>query len=185
MKKVLLALLILSVVLIGATSSSYSALTDSPGDKFIDDNTGLTWYDPSYFLGDGKTAIDAWLASNPDWRYATFSDLEGLITSADPLSSSYTNIIGDETSTASNHLNWGGYYATADSYANILEYFLGSVPHNPTMYDLSDLSTGPIPTYSIGAWIVEDNSVVPIPGAVWLLGSGLIGLAGLRKKLRG
>jgi hypothetical protein len=29
------------------------------------------------------------------------------------------------------------------------------------------------------------NSVVPIPAAIWLLGSGLIGLAGFRKKLKG
>jgi hypothetical protein len=34
----------------------------------------------------------------------------------------------------------------------------------------------------LGAWVVAD--VVPIPGAVWLLGSGLVGLVGLRKKLK-
>jgi hypothetical protein len=31
---------------------------------------------------------------------------------------------------------------------------------------------------------VYDNIPVPIPGAIWLLGSGLIGLVGTRKKLR-
>jgi hypothetical protein len=30
-----------------------------------------------------------------------------------------------------------------------------------------------------------ETTPVPIPGAVWLLGSGLLGLAGLRRKLRG
>jgi hypothetical protein len=30
----------------------------------------------------------------------------------------------------------------------------------------------------------KEFSTVPIPGAVWLLGSGLIGLLGLRKKFK-
>ena len=33
--------------------------------------------------------------------------------------------------------------------------------------------------------LVTVNNAVPIPGAVWLLGSGLIGLVGLRRKMRG
>ena len=36
------------------------------------------------------------------------------------------------------------------------------------------------------AWAVHDGDIgaVPIPGAIWLLGSGLIGLVGFRKKIR-
>jgi len=33
-------------------------------------------------------------------------------------------------------------------------------------------------------WIEVGPSTVPVPGAVWLLGSGLIGLVGFRRKLR-
>ena len=36
--------------------------------------------------------------------------------------------------------------------------------------------------YSV--WIGPGNSEVPIPGAVWLLGSGLVGLVGLRRKYK-
>jgi hypothetical protein len=49
--------------------------------------------------------------------------------------------------------------------------------------------------YENGAWVPYDGTntpvriqgdvgAVPIPGAIWLLGSGLIGLVGLRKKLK-
>jgi hypothetical protein len=34
------------------------------------------------------------------------------------------------------------------------------------------------------AWAVRDGDVVPIPGAIWLLGSGLIGVIGIRMKFR-
>lgn len=35
----------------------------------------------------------------------------------------------------------------------------------------------------IGAWLYR--TATPIPGAVWLLGSGLIGLVGIRRKMKG
>jgi len=35
-----------------------------------------------------------------------------------------------------------------------------------------------------GGMTVSDPTAVPIPGAVWLLGSGLVGLAGLRRKFK-
>lgn len=44
-------------------------------------------------------------------------------------------------------------------------------------------STYPYPYVSAELWI-DNVSTVPIPGAVWLLGSGLIGLVGFRKKLK-
>ena len=35
-----------------------------------------------------------------------------------------------------------------------------------------------------GAWVVAGISEIPIPGAVWLLGSGLVGSIAIRKKLK-
>jgi len=43
----------------------------------------------------------------------------------------------------------------------------------------SDWATGSTGGSGPGSW-----SVVPIPGAVWLLGSGLVGLVGLRRKFQ-
>jgi len=35
-----------------------------------------------------------------------------------------------------------------------------------------------------GVWVNNAGSPVPIPAAVWLLGSGLLGLIGIRKKIK-
>jgi hypothetical protein len=46
----------------------------------------------------------------------------------------------------------------------------------------ADVYYGALSTESkVGSW---EYTVVPIPGAAWLLGSGLIGLVGLRRKLK-
>jgi hypothetical protein len=48
--------------------------------------------------------------------------------------------------------------------------------------------TGPPPDYeTLSESLINNNyegAPVPIPGAIWLLGSGLIGLVGFRKKLK-
>lgn len=46
----------------------------------------------------------------------------------------------------------------------------------------AELTTGSFDVTGIDNVVVAEAAVVPIPGAVWLLGSGLIGMAGLRKK---
>jgi hypothetical protein len=41
------------------------------------------------------------------------------------------------------------------------------------------------PNYAFRVWVeVEETSPVPIPGAIYLLGSGLLGLVGIRKKIK-
>ena len=44
------------------------------------------------------------------------------------------------------------------------------------------------PALAAGHWFADDftfaGAPIPIPGAVWLLGSGLIGIVGIRKKFK-
>ena len=51
-------------------------------------------------------------------------------------------------------------------------FWYGTLPGNNSLLDY-------IPDSSYGAWATK---VVPIPGAVWLFGSGLLGLIGIARK---
>ncbi|MBU1194160.1 MAG: VPLPA-CTERM sorting domain-containing protein [Proteobacteria bacterium] len=48
----------------------------------------------------------------------------------------------------------------------------------------SDWQVAPLdyPDFGFGVYARIEGSPVPVPGAIWLLGSGIIGLAGLRRK---
>ena len=47
-------------------------------------------------------------------------------------------------------------------------------------WGVMDVDDGDNPPY-LGAWVT--TSSVPIPAAVWILGSGLIGFVGIRRRL--
>lgn len=65
-----------------------------------------------------------------------------------------------------------GPFSPADVFAGAVGYLLAG----PTVSTL-----GLIPPDNVDAW---SDSPVPIPGAVWLLGSGLVGFVGLRRKFK-
>jgi len=50
-------------------------------------------------------------------------------------------------------------------------------------FDIGTLGAGESAEFSL-QYILGEGSAVPIPGAVWLLGSGLLGLVGLRRKFK-
>ena len=60
-----------------------------------------------------------------------------------------------------------GFFYGFEEYANIISFFV-----------LTDNYVGIVN-------LTTKTSPVPLPGAIWLLGSGLLGLAGLRKQVRG
>jgi hypothetical protein len=71
--------------------------------------------------------------------------------------------------------DWKGDAPLGEDYLN---YFGWGTTPAQTWNDISNTST-------IKAYVVEKNlNPVPIPAAVWLLGSGLLGLIGIRKKIR-
>ena len=84
----------------------------------------------------------------------------------------------------------GDFDITVDSFGEVsitIDDFTSSVLGDPTYAKLifsSDYqSTGTNTAEYL--YTTLETSPVPIPGAVWLLGSGLLGLAGIRRKVRG
>lgn len=90
-----------------------------------------------------------------------------------------------------------GYMEVLSTYDPIYKYWfpnadLAFAAANPTSFTLSTAASvyfGVADSYygdnSSGMSLLVSGSPVPIPAAAWLLGSGLIGLIGLRRKMRG
>jgi hypothetical protein len=74
---------------------------------------------------------------------------------------------------------------------SIYYFWSGTVVDNPDFPDrawLFEFNSGSQGYNGFGyerhAWAVRDMSPIPIPSAVWLLGSGLIGIVGVRRKFK-
>lgn len=88
----------------------------------------------------------------------------------------------------SNSQVWTGTRDNGMAYdTNYLGVFAGNVRYGEVTYDavswISAGTTGGSVSKRLYA-ISAVQTVVPIPGAVWLLGSGLIGIVGIRRKLK-
>jgi hypothetical protein len=82
------------------------------------------------------------------------------------------------TLTAYDNLNNFIESVASDSDINTLDFF-GLIANTPIA---KVIVTFNLPAYGWGLDDLYFGGQVPIPGAVWLLGSGLLGLVGLRKK---
>jgi hypothetical protein len=92
-------------------------------------------------------------------------------------------LVGPEAGDAFSYVNWN------DSEPNNNGYVYMRIDDTGKWYDDSDVLAGQGVPHSlqdpvIGYFVEYEYDPVPIPGAIWLLGSGLIGLIGLGKKLK-
>jgi len=78
----------------------------------------------------------------------------------------------------------GAHHITGDFNANWLFELYNSSSWSPANDVFDDLQTLPLDRLNTSVTRAYYYSPVPIPGAVWLLGSGLVCLVGVRKKLK-
>lgn len=191
----------------GIVGNANAALWDRSGGLIYDDDLNITWLaDANYAQTSGYDAdgLMTWSAANTwatnlsfggavDWRLPTadptcgsmavncinsemghlfYTELSGtayssIATSGDPDLNLFTNI----------RLNQKWYWtSTPGLYSGryTFDFFYGY------QAELRTYSEQPV-------WAVHDGDVgspVPLPGAIWLLGSGLIGMVGTRRKFK-
>jgi hypothetical protein len=166
-----------------AVGSAYD--TYSPGSGL------MNWADAKAWAAsldiDGVPGADGWRLPDSDTSCSAYN------CTGSELGNLFYNVLGGTagSSIATNHnsnydlftnvqsgLFQSGHYWTAVDYA--------PVPSNAWNFIMSTgYQSSDIKTNSIYAWAVQSgNAEVPVPAAVWLFGSGLLGLMGLGRQRR-
>ena len=188
-------ILIVIVVLIIAPANVFSAVvpyTSGGVDMVLDESTNLYWMadlsryaDITFPQVEEQIAADnaAMYGNTDSWQLAGFDEVISLFGETpdkakvelfDPYLDADNSLYRYEGRTAT--------FAYTD--AHYYEFY-----RIPTYSDsISAYGTGAFWDDStdpyLGAWVYTTETPVPIPGAVWLLGSGLIGIVGVRRKFK-
>ncbi|MCP3873160.1 MAG: hypothetical protein GY699_08415 [Desulfobacteraceae bacterium] len=188
MKKLVIRILLTFVLSFFGVSSSFAGLLSGP----------IT---APYSWGDGNNNIRTGLSDNvPEytrWFYGsaynsfTNADVYVYYGLSDPMTISDASLFNyhDSSTTipVAGHPDWPDQIALLASESDII--FFKSVDGYYGAWKIDDFFQGGVS----GTWyFLDDGSAdftntgnVPIPGAVWLLGSGLLGLAGVSKSKKG
>lgn len=180
----ILVFLFVTLLAYGFTGQANAAPADIGNGLIWDEDTNLMWLQnnpvaPMTF--DGVAGAEYWAEElfffgHDDWRLPTWMEFYNL-TSVHDFGPNEIGLIEDPWSDIPNIPAWTstptGNEATALAYGAQLDglgelvYFQEAVPTS----------------YYLSAFAVR-GPVVPVPSAIWLLGSGLIGLVGIRRKVR-
>ncbi len=197
----------LAATLLAFSVNANSALIDN-GLYTTDDVSGLDWLDLTVTDSQAYNSVEA---LNPGWRHATNSEVENIFSTlfdgyysnlSNGGSSSSSGAYADQYEDTINFMSLFGITGTFNDNGYITEYSWGAyLDENNILRQMgARLSTwsgattlsGIDPTLDIGSIINTGNSyygtymvrasVVPVPAAVWLFASGLIGLVSLAKR---
>ncbi len=198
--------ILISLALLGLSVSSANASLVSGNTTFGDDTTtidtvsGLEWLDLTHTAGLSYDVVSARLVDSGDdlfgWRYATLDEVATFWTNAGGGGGSYA---GDADAWVEGIFGYwatsvaGGedaYFLTAEGGApgshvyGLLADYSNQSPTPPSEF-LAYLNSGEIEDsnsrFDIGSALVK-VTVVPVPAAIWLFGTALIGFVGISRR---
>ncbi len=197
------------VICLGATVAQADLIVDT-GNPELPFESGLLLKYPEEWIAGKFTLDQAYIITQVQgliggWRSDMAGDINAVIRAADPTNQNLPGKIlwtASFTPTQYGQFIWQGpdaltWYLTTGSYWLAFEVpsssnFYGVMKDN-AVTPLVEYATSPgtgiyseyQPNMKTGFRIYADAAAVPVPGALWLMGSGLVGLMGLRRKFSG
>ena len=141
-------------------------------------NYNLTANFDSSGIFTGGTLLATGTTSDPAWQSGTIisAGLTAFGFSGNGSAGTFEFEFNDPAMTGDMAAYWGGYSGVIASTTNMSPAYTGdwdpSLNNNPNFWMQSFSATGNVDTF------------VPVPAAVWLFGSGLVGLAGFARRRR-
>lgn len=208
-KKIGIIGLCLATLLLLTTPAGAISVTDNFTKPGFDIDYTLTWgalgastagyYDATLTIdSSASTTTDTWYASAFLFKFFDGSSPSDIIigggwtpTDGNTNSSFGWAVDGSPGSSFSRSDGFSGFYATGGAYSGVL---IGSAPIDIN-FQFSDINGASLNSdsmpFKVGYWSTDapgegfgqlSTNAVPEPGTLFLLGSGLIGLAGFRRK---
>jgi hypothetical protein len=171
-------------------SNSYAALVDN-GNSMIDTGTGLQWLDLTETLGSSWNTVEgSTLVTNDGYVHATVAQVQTLFLNAGFLTTDNANNVLNDPAAADllaflgctqfcGTVNATGRgFADNGTFKSRPNYHTSGLGAGAAVISLQTSDLDLVDT-TAGHFLVKP---VPVPAAVWLFGSGLLGLAGMARR---
>ena len=184
-------------VLVISTSANSALIERLGGLAYYDDAADLTWLVDANAAGTTMNWADAnsWAASLTvggidGWRLASTEPASpGDNQTGSEMGNLFYNVLGGTAGTSITTSHNDNYDLFGNIQSNVYWSATEYAPNTNLAWTF-DMSNGlqydVYKTFNLYAWAVQsgDVSAVPVPAAVWLFGSGLVGLIGLARRKR-
>lgn len=142
-----------------------TAMFENDGIYFYDMGTDLYWYDPGEFHGFPRVDVETWLSTHPAWRWATESEVFGLLGKSTMDGQPLELTLGDRTAShTSGGPRWIGFFDGT----GLIDGLLIQSDIEPGFDILNTGSTqANAGAFGAGAWLVSETDPSTAQDANW------------------